>query len=153
MKAFSTLRALLTVGALAAFLATAVPATLENSVRLFSLARRNARLDAAELRADLLGALYAGRIDEIRRLIPEHEAYFLIDGGTPEDSEPLWVRYELAPRRALLVGPLDELRPRHLRLIRRHALPWVVIAYPSGTPPRALPRQRFLEEMSGQLAR
>lgn len=153
MKAFPSLRAILGAGALAAFFAAAAPVTLENAVSLVSSARRNARLGAAEARRDLLGAAYVQRLEEIRRLIPEDEAYFLVNGGTVEEGSHLWVRYELAPRRTLLVGDLSGSRPSHLRLVRRHPLRWVVIAYPPGTPARVLPRQRFLAEMAGQRAR
>jgi len=147
------LRAVLCAAALAAFLATALPVTLKNSAQHFAWARRNIRLSPAEARRDLLGAAYMQRIEEIRRLIPEHEAYFLVDGGVRGDGSALWARYELAPRPALLLGDLRGKRLRHLRWARRHPLPWVVIAYPPPTPVRVLPRQRFLAEMVGQRTR
>lgn len=153
MSALSSLRAVLGVGALVTFLTAAVPVTLKNSILLFSWARQNIRLSAAEARSDLLGAAYVQRIEEIRRLIPEDGAYFLVDGGTRDEGSPLWARYELAPRRALLLGDLSGSRPRHLRWARRHPLPWVVIAYPPPTPARVLPRQQFLAEMAGRPAR
>ena len=140
-------RAAVGLGALAAFLATAVPVTLGNAGRLALQARENARLGAAEAHGRLLGESFVRSLDEIRRRIPEDGAYFLLDGWTAEEGSALWVRYELAPRRALLLGR------NPMRIVRRHPLDWAVIANPPGTPARLLSRQELLDQLDRNAGR
>jgi hypothetical protein len=97
--------------------------------------------------ARLFGTAYTGAVAAIRRTIPEDDPYLLVDAG--EDTGAVfWVRFDLAPRRALLLGKLEEIRkyPRLGKHLPRGAR-WVVIAYPTpGIPPAVLDRSRFLRE-------
>src|SRR5688572_9179565 len=53
-----------------------------------------------ERRVRTYGAGYAQAIEEIRRTIPEDGAYLLINGhGGVEEGGPVWVKFDLAPRR------------------------------------------------------
>ena len=59
-----------------------------------------------------------------------------------------WVRYDLAPRRAVYLGRLNELTSamqvrRRLTVNLRH----VVVAFGNGKPPRLYDRYRFLQEI------
>jgi len=83
------------------------------------------------------GAPYARRIEEIRRAIPPDGAYALVDGDGAELGGAVWVRFDLEPRRAILLGLRKDL-PGAAELRRR--IPpearWVVVAYAEGPPQR-----------------
>jgi len=153
VKRTSSFRGFAGWAALALFLALALPETLANVMLHFDRGRERMHLSSLAARSDVLGTSYVRSLQEIRHLIPEEEDYFLVDAGTAGESSPLWVRYELAPRRAVLLGPVDALKRKDLRKVRRSSISWVVIAYPSGTPARALPRDEFAAELAGRLAR
>jgi len=94
---------------------------------------------------------YAEGIEAIRRAIPRDGAYILVN-GTPEDlGGPLWVKYDLAPRRAVFLGDLgslgsiDRLRRRMPRAAR-----WVVIAYGSYGRPTVIERYKFVQGLKGR---
>jgi len=90
-------------------------------------------------RSRAFGAPYARKIEEIRRLIQDDGVYGLADGdGNGNDLEigsALWVRFDLAPRRAVYLGlrkdlpGLDELRRRLPPGVR-----WIVIGHAAGPP-------------------
>jgi hypothetical protein len=153
VKSISRLRGLAGLAALVLFIAMALPGTLANAKLHFDRGREQMHLSSLEASSRVLGKSYVQSLQVIRHLIPEEEAYFLVDGGTPDERSPLWVRYELAPRRAVLLGSVAALKPRDIQRVRRSALSWVVIAYPSGTPARVVPRDELVEEMAGRLAR
>jgi hypothetical protein len=79
---------------------------VHRSALLLSEAGRWAKLDPAEARRRTFGAAYTGAIDDIRRALPEDAWYLMI---SPELSDPsgwaFWVRYDLAPRRPVLIQP------------------------------------------------
>lgn len=146
-------RAVLGLLALAAFLCTAIPATWENVQLLRQEAETGRRLDAVAARSAAFGPLYVARLEEIRRTIPHDEPYFLVDGEEgPVFGASIWVRYQLAPRQAIDLGRLADLRRRGPRLPKRARLRWVVIAYRTGTPAKLLTRQEFLA-LLGEVAR
>jgi len=149
MKWLACLRGLAGLAGLMLFLGSALPATVARMELHFSRGRESMHLGSLEARGRLLGKPYVQSLAGIRRLIPEGEGYFLVDAGPPGDASPLWVRYELAPRKAVLLGSLAALKPRDIRKVRRSALSWVVIASPSGAPARAVPRDEFVAEVAG----
>jgi len=153
VKKTSYLRGFAGWAALALFIALALPETLAKAKLHFDRGREQMHLSSLEARSRVLGTSYVRSLQEIRHLIPEEDAYFLVDAGTAGESSPLWVRYELAPRRAVLLGPVAALKWKDLRRVRRSPISWVVMAYPSGTPARALPRDEFAAELAGRLAR
>lgn len=105
-------------------------------------------------RVRTFGSGYVEAIEQIRRTIPADGAYLLINGhGGVEEGGPIWVKFDLAPRRAVYVGKLEDLRDAD-RLRRRtpRAARWVVIARGAYEPPVLVERYRFmrqLEERSG----
>jgi len=92
------------------------------------------------------GAPYARRIEEIRRAIPRDGVYALVDGDGAELGGAVWVRFDLEPRRAVLLGLRKDL-PTGAELIRRFPpeARWVVVAYAEG-PPQLMPAVQFLAE-------
>ena len=69
----------------------------------------------------------------------------MVDRGRPGEGAALWVRYELAPRRAIFyrdLGPADTQRLRR-RLPR--AVHWVVVANGGGEAPELYSRFDYLQ--------
>jgi hypothetical protein len=134
-------------GLLGLFLAAAVPwALLRACGELYRAAYVHESL--AEARARVHGEDYTRAIDQIRREVPPGDAYLLVVDGEPKSGCTYWVRYDLAPRRALYLGRLDELTSgaqvrRRLTANLRH----VVVAFETGEPPRLYERYRFLQEI------
>ncbi len=93
-----------------------------------------------------MGAPYAREIEEIRRIIPSDGAYALVDGDGAELGGAVWVRFDLEPRRAVLLGLRKDL-PRSADLRRRipPEAQWVVVAYAEG-PPRLMTVAQLLAE-------
>jgi hypothetical protein len=82
---------------------------------------------------------YVDAIDAIRRAIPADGAYLLVNAdprdGPRTDGGWLWVRFELAPRRAVLAPPAGgPLAAADLR--------WEVVARAGGAPPELYDRSR-----------
>lgn len=101
------------------------------------------------------GSGYTQAIEQIRRTIPPDGAYLLINGRPDfEEGGPLWVKFDLAPRRAVYLGKLHDLGSAD-RLRRRtpRAARWVVIAHGPYDPPVLIERYRFIrqiEERNGE---
>ena len=133
-----------TLGLFGLFLLTAgVAAALNAGVRL----RQAVALvgeDSAAARRRVLGDAYMDAIEQIRRTIPPGGEYLLVDGAEERQWAPYWVRFDLAPRRARLVGALRD-RPDPDRLAQRMPASsrWVVIAF-YGQPPVLIDREAFL---------
>jgi hypothetical protein len=90
---------------------------------------------------------YAQAIEEIRRTIPRHAVYALVDADPVEEGSVLWVRFDLAPRRAIYLGFLHDLRSARtvrVRLIREAR--WVIVASVR-RPPALYERHEFLREL------
>jgi hypothetical protein len=151
MRALSWIRAAVGLGALALFLAAAVPVSLRTAASLTGWAQERRRLDAAGARSAVFGEAYVRGIEKIRRLIPEDAAYYLVTAGPQETGPMCWVRYELAPRRAIFLGTLGRLKRRQLRLLRSRPVDWVVISGGAATPPRLLPRQELVDSLVRRL--
>jgi len=103
-------------------------------------------------RARTFGPGYAVAIEKIRRTIPPDGAYLLVNSHPDlEEGGPLWVKFDLAPRRAIYLGKLgnlqnaDRLRRRMPRMAR-----WVVIAHGPYEPPVLIERYRFLQRIRGR---
>jgi hypothetical protein len=134
-------------GLLALYLAVAVPWALGRAgIEVYRAA--DARESLTEGRARISGESYTRAIDEIRRALPAGEGYLLVEGGSPNSGGAYWVRYDLAPRRAVYLGRLDELTSadqvrRRLTANLRH----VVVTFDTGQPPQLYERYRFLREI------
>jgi hypothetical protein len=83
---------------------------LYRSGLLLSEAREWADLDSLEARRRASGAAYTEAIATIRRTLPRDAWYLLVPYKVSStDGWELWVRYDLAPRRPILIQP----RARH----------------------------------------
>jgi hypothetical protein len=83
------------------------------------------------------GAPYARKVEEIRRAIPRNEVYALVDGDNDgvKIGGTLWVRFDLAPRRAVFLGPRKNLH--NFAEVRRRVpsgVRWVVIGHSEAPP-------------------
>jgi hypothetical protein len=139
--------ALAAVVAIGLFLVAAVPGAVGEAWDEAGIAAStHESLGAARIR--IYGESYTRAIDEIRRALPADEGYLLVEGGSGLLGGTYWVRYDLAPRRAVFLGRLDELTSAD-RLRRRLSanLRHVVVAFAAGKPPRLYDRYRFLQEI------
>jgi hypothetical protein len=141
----------LAAGLFGFFLVAAVPRAVLRSVGMLVLAVETAGESQEAARARVFGAAYTAAIDEIRRALPAGGAYLMVEGGRPQDGGVYWVRYDLAPRRAVFFANLSDLTDA-TRL--RHRIPaplrQVVVSYGPGNPPRLLERYRFTQEIEGR---
>ena len=134
-------------GLLGLFLAVAVPSALLHASReVVAAARAHESLDQA--RARVYGEAYTRAIDQIRSELPAGDSYLLVEAGSRESGGAYWVRYDLAPRRAVYLGRLEELTSgdrlrRRLTVNLRH----VVVTFAKGKPPHLFERYRFLQEL------
>ena len=134
----------MTLGLLGLFLlAAGVAAALNAGVRLGQAVALVGE-DGAAARRRVKGADYMDAIEQIRRTIPRDGEYLIVDGGEERQGAALWVRFDLAPRRARLVGALRD-RPDPDQLAERMPASsrWVVIAL-YGQPPILIDRETFL---------
>jgi hypothetical protein len=139
--------AMAAVVAMGLFLGVAVPGALGEAWDEVDIAAR-AHESSHEARVRIFGASYIRAIDEIRNELPADEGYLLVEGGSGLLGGSYWVRYDLAPRRAVFLGRLDELTSagrtrRRISANLRH----VVVAFAAGKPPRLYDRYRFLQEI------
>lgn len=151
MRSSGRLVSSLALALFAAWLAVAVPWSLLKAARSGRLALRVAGETPLEMRQRTYGPVYAEAIEEIRRTIPPDGAYILINGNPEEEGGPLWVKYDLAPRRAVFLGKLHELDDvERLRKRFPRAARWVVIAHGSYGRPQLIERFRFIRQLRGQ---
>lgn len=95
---------------------------------------------------------YVQAIERIRREIPPDGAYLLINAHPDfEEGGPLWIKFDLAPRRAVYLGKLDEIgNARRLRRRMPRAARWVILARGPYEPPVLIERHRFLRELEAR---
>jgi hypothetical protein len=110
--------------------------TAAKSLRRIEKAFLYAGESALDERSREFGRPYALAIEAIRRTIPRHDAYALIDGDPEELGGALWVRFDLEPRRAVFLGLRKDL-PKTANELRRRLPPdirWAVIGYANAPP-------------------
>jgi hypothetical protein len=96
-------------------------------------------------RERVLGAPYVQAIAAIRTSIPANGAYALVEGGDPADGGALWVRYELAPRKAIDLGRLPDLpAPSRLESDLAAEVEWAVVSRGRYETPALLTRDQLL---------
>jgi hypothetical protein len=127
------------------FLAVAVPIALMRSTGEARAALDLADETAFQRRTRTFGVAYTDAIEAIRTAIPRDGAYLLFNGDDTEEGGPLWVRFDLAPRRAIFLGRLSDAgsAPRVKRRAPRAAR-WVVIAYGPYRAPVLMERHELL---------
>lgn len=132
------------------FLLVSLPLALGRSVRRIERAFRYAGESVLAERSRALGAAYARAIERIRGTIPRDGVYAVVNGDEDDEADrggAIWVRFDLAPRRAILLGKASDLEDA--QSIRRK-LPaevrWVVVAY-GGKPPELVERSSFVRSL------
>jgi hypothetical protein len=142
-----SLLASLAVGLLALQLAVAVPWALRKSAGAGLQMIHVAGETPSAKRARTYGPAYVGAIEEIRRKIPPDGAYVLLNGSPEDVGAPIWVKFDLAPRRAVYLGNVQDLGNVD-RLRRRipRAARWFVIAYGSYGRPVLVERYKFMRQ-------
>lgn len=138
----------LTLALLALFAVAAAPAALRNAA--LSVADAVAARDGlAAQRERRFGADYVRGIERLRAALPEDGSYLLFDAGTVEEGARNWVRYDLAPRRAVFGGHLAGLgRPERVRRRLRGKPPVCVVAFPGDRAPLAMTHDEFIDWLS-----
>ena len=100
-----------------------------------------------EERSRHFGPEYVQAIEEIRRTIPPHGVYALVDADATEEGSVLWVRFDLAPRRATYLGFLHDLQaPRTVRQRLIREARWIVVTSVR-RPPVLYERHEFLRKV------
>jgi hypothetical protein len=120
-------------GALAVYLLIAIPVALRHAVLGLRTAAKTAGLPAGEVRARVFGRSYVAAVDKIRRAIPPDEPYLLTEQNQP--GAMLWARFDLLPRRAMVVQAASRRGDCWLEQLR-----WVVVGVGLGRPPLLLER-------------
>jgi hypothetical protein len=132
----------------ALYLAVSVPWALLRSARTGLLALRVAGETPFEERSRFFGPDYARGIAAIRRAIPADGAYVLVNGDPGELGGPVWVKFDLAPRRAVFLGTLQDLdNVERLRKRMPRAARWVVIAYGPYRTPVLIERYKLMRQL------
>ncbi len=128
-------------------LAVSLPWSAGRAVRRIWWAFAYAGETPLEERSRELDPQYALAIEEIRRTIPRHAVYALVDADPDEEGSVLWVRFDLAPRRPVYLGFLHDLRnPRTVRQRLIRDARWIVVASVR-RPPVLYERPEFLREL------
>ena len=140
------------LGLFACFVLVSLPGAATHSFRRAvhaAMAALRGESSAAALRR-IEGSAYVEAVARIGRAIPEDGAYFLVDAGPEGRGAPFWVRFDLAPRKALFLGRLDERTGRAALAARLAAAPdlAVVVAPRDREPPSLFDRESFLREVA-----
>jgi hypothetical protein len=129
--------------ALAAFLAIRLPAALSDSWARVRDAWRDRALDADASLATVRGPEYVAAIRRIRDELPADSEYLVV-AAAPGGAD-VFVRFDLAPRRAVFGGELKDLAG-NVNLAKLPALPeWTVVARLDAQGPRLF-RTRIVAE-------
>jgi hypothetical protein len=131
-------------------LLVAIPQAGRNVRGRIALAASHLGEDSRQARRRVLGAKWVDAEAEIRRAIPPDGEYLLVDGGEERQGATLFLRYQLAPRRARFAGRLSEITASAASLPAGPR--WVVIAYPR-RPPVLVDRAALPRWLKGKLGR
>jgi hypothetical protein len=134
----------LAVGFFALYLAIAAALALKTAFSRISEGLPHLGEAPPTARRRVFGTPYTEAIEGIRRTLPPDSVYLLINTDDEDDGFPLWVRYDLAPRRALYLGRLSQLPWNVRRAFPRGGQP-VVLTFGSEKPPRLVGRKEFLD--------
>lgn len=143
---FRGFSSLLALSLFAWFLVVSLPDALERPDDLVEQAIDRSGETLIEERSRVWGEPYTQRIEQIRRVIPPDGVYVLVNGDRIDHGAPIWVRFDLAPRRAVLLTRHHLNRPRVVRRKVPGAARWVVVAA-EGRLPELIERSRFLRHL------
>ena len=122
----------------AAYLATAIPVGLVKAARRLGRAAIHIGESPRDARRRVYGKAYSEAVEAIRRAIPRDAAYGLVDGDPdPLLGTPFWLRFDLAPRRAVELNR---------GLSPPSGLRWVVATHGSD-PPVLLTADRYVSTL------
>lgn len=128
---------------MAVFLAASVPSALAASWKRVMAAWHDRALDADESLATVRGPDYVAAIRRIREELPADSEYLLF--GAPDGAD-VFVRFDLAPRRAVFGGATTDLS-KNVTPSRLHELPeWTVIPRLDGPGPRLVGTRLLAEK-------
>lgn len=142
MSPWTAIRISAALPAFAVFCVLGTGTLIPSVIRCFASAGRVGET-VDEGRKRTFGAAYASAINRIRQQLPEASEYLLVDASS-EPGAAYTVRYDLAPRGAILLGPPQSVSTRALRSDRKSTSPFVVIARDPGLPPLLMSRREFL---------
>lgn len=129
------------------FLLVSLPLAMGRSVRRIERAFRYRGESTLDERSRVFGPAYAVAIEQIRSTIPRHGVYAMVNGDPVDHGGPLWIRFDLAPRRAILLGRPSDLRDAgKVREKIPARVRWIVVAY-GAKPPEIVERARFLRHL------
>lgn len=132
----------------AAFLAVSLPSAAVRAAKRIVQAVGLTGESPEAARRRVMGDPWVDAIDKIRRTIPPDGPYLLVDATKEEEGGAYWVRYELAPRRALYLGKAEELPPpERLGPELAEGPPWIVVALRDREPPLLFPKESFLRAL------
>lgn len=150
----STFLARLALGLFAVFLAVSLGRSAIETGKNVVLMYQTRYDTPLQDRAYAYGPVYTQEIEKIRRTIPRDGAYLLINGDPSEQGGPFWIKFDLAPRRAVYLGDLDNLdRVERLKKRMPRAARWVVIAYGPYRRPVLIERYKFVQERESERER
>lgn len=142
-----SIAATLALGLFAVYLAVSLSLAAWETAKNGVLLYRTRHDTPLQDRAYAYGPVYTQEIEKIRRTIPRDGAYLLINGDPGEQGGPFWVKFDLAPRRAVYLGDLNNLeRIERLKKRMPRAARWVVIAYGPYRRPVLIERYKFVQE-------
>ena len=140
----------------AASLLVAVPQAWRNARGRIALAASHLGEGSRQARRRVMGAAWVEAEEEVRRAVPPDGEYLLVDGGEESQGATLFVRYQLAPRRARFAGRLSEVAEPSQWAASVASFPagprWVVVAYPR-RPPVLVDRSALPRWLKGKLGR
>ena len=148
MWSLRSLLAVLALGLFAVYLAVSTSKAAWESAETIALFYEARGESSFQERSRAYGPVYTHEIEVIRRTIPRDGAYVLLNGRPEEEGGPLWIKFDLAPRRAVYLGNLNDLGDVE-RLKKRipRAARWVVIAYGSYDRPVLIERYKFIKSL------
>jgi hypothetical protein len=128
------------------FLTVSLPDALERPDDFIEQAIDRSGETRIEERSRSWGEHYTQRIEQIRRVIPPDGVYILVNGDRIDRGAPIWVRFDLAPRRAVLLTRRHLNRPRVVWRKVPGVARWVVVAA-EGRLPELIEKSRFLRHL------
>lgn len=132
------------------FLIVSLPTAAVRTAKRTALAVSTLGESPEAARRRVLGPQWVDGVEAVRRAVPENGAYLLVNGGLEWEGGPYWVRFDLAPRRAIYLGQLAELPDGDTvrRSLPPNAPDFVVIALREPYPPILMKREDFLRELN-----
>jgi hypothetical protein len=131
----------LAIAAIAAHVAASARGCIGRIAERWESARERSQETFVEALARTRGAPYARAIENARERIPRNASYALVQVSDVQDARFL-VRYDLAPRRAVFLGRVEELAGPAAASLDPEVL-WVVVARLGDEGPLLLPVSGF----------